>query len=53
MPLIVCTVVLLLLFSFEGLWYVSDEAMHRAQLDRYQSVEHPRRRTSDAYLDLL
>ena len=53
MPLIVCTVVFALLFSFEGLWYVSDEAMRRAQLDRYQSVEHPRHRTSDAYLDLL
>ena len=35
MPLIICAIVFAVLFSFEGLWYVSDEAMHRAQLDRY------------------
>ena len=53
MPLIVCAVVFAVLFSFEGFWHLSDEILRRKEIDRYQSVEHPRRRTSDAYLDLL
>ena len=53
MPLIVCTILLLILFSCEGFWHLSDEILRTKQLDRYQSVEHPRRRTSDGYLDLL
>ena len=53
MPLIVCAIIFLVLFSFEGFWRLSDEILSRKELDRYQSVEHPRRRTSDAYLDLL
>lgn len=53
MPLIVCTIVLIILFSLEGFWRLSDESLMKEELDRYEGVEHPRHRTSDAYLDLL
>lgn len=53
MPLIVCTIVLIILFSLEGFWRLSDEGLMKEALDRYEDVEHPRHHTSDAYLDLL
>lgn len=53
MPLIVCAIVFSILFALEGFWRLSDEGLTKEALDRYEDVEHPRHRTSDAYLDLL
>lgn len=51
MPLVVCTIFFILLFSCEAIYY-SDKAMNaKAQLHRYYEVEHPRYNRSDNYLD--
>jgi len=52
-PLIICTVFFTALFIFEGAWYLADAAMKEHELDRFQAIEHPRRLTSDIYLDML
>jgi len=39
--------------SWEALWFASAAEEKRNELCRYQAVEHPRRMTSDRYLDLL
>ena len=53
MPLVICTLFFIVLFSCEGFWHLATLAEQDRQLRRYQAVEHPRRRTSDRYLDLL
>lgn len=53
MPLIICTIFFVVLFSCEALWFACADAEKERALRRYQAVEHPRRMTSDRYLDLL
>ena len=53
MPLILCTCFFAALFIFEGAWYWAGAAAKEHELDRFQAVEHPRRLTSDLYLDML
>lgn len=53
MPLVLCTAFFIILFSCEGFWHLSCIEESERELRRYQAVEHPRRRTSDRYLDLL
>ena len=53
MPLIICTGFFAALFLFEGAWYLAGLAAKERELDRFQAVEHPRRLTSDLYLDML
>ena len=53
MPLIICTVFFASLFIAEGAWYLADIAAKERELDRFHAVEHPRRMTSDLYLDML
>ena len=53
MPLIICTVFFTLLFICEGAWHLAGVAMKEHELDRFQAIEHPRRLTSDLYLDML
>ena len=43
MPLVVCTVFFILLFSYEGFWFSDKAAKEARQLRRYNEVEHPRR----------
>jgi len=52
-PLIICTVFFAALFIVEGAWYLAGIAAKERELDRFQAVEHPRRMTSDLYLDML
>lgn len=52
-PLLICTVFLAVLFTFEGAWYLADVAAKERELVRYERIEHPRRLTSDCYLDVL
>jgi len=52
-PLIICTVFFTALFIFEGAWYLAGAAEKEHELDRFQAIEHPRRLTSDIYLDML
>ena len=53
MPLIICTVFFAALFIVEGAWHLACVAAKERELDRFQAVEHPRRMTSDLYLDIL
>ena len=53
MPLIICTVLFSMLFIVEGAWYLAGIAAKEHELDRFKRVEHPRRLTSDLYLDML
>lgn len=53
MPLVIVTVFFIVLFAGEGFWHLASLAEQDRQLRRYQAVEHPHRRTSDRYLDLL
>ena len=53
MPLVIVTVFFIVLFAGEGFWHLASLAEQDRQLHRYQAVEHPRRPTSDRYLDLL
>ena len=53
LPLVIVTVFFSVLFAGEGFWHLASLAEQDRQLRRYQAVEHPRRRTSDRYLDLL
>ena len=53
MPLIFCTVFFAALFIFEAAWYWAGVAAKERALDRYHATEHPRRMTSDLYLDML
>ena len=51
MPLIVCTIFFIVLFSCEGFWFQAARDHDRKALHRYQETEHPRRMTTDRYLD--
>ena len=51
MPLVVCTVFFILLFSYEGFWFSDKAAKEARQLRRYNEGEHPRRNRNDSYLD--
>ena len=53
MPLVIVTILFLLLFFCEGVIYVSRQIDEASALRRYQQTEHPLRRTSDRYLDIL
>lgn len=53
MPLVIVTVFFVVLFIGEGFWHLATVAEQERSLHRYQAVEHPRRRTSDRYLDWL
>ena len=53
MPLIICMSFFALLFIGEALWFACAAEERKHELHRYQAVEHPRRITSDRYLDLL
>ena len=53
MPLIICMTFFAVLFSCEALWFMCAREREASALRRYQDVEHPRRRTSDCYLDLF
>jgi len=52
-PLIICTVFFAVLFMLEGAWHLAGVAAKERELERFQAVEHPRRLTSDLYLDML
>lgn len=51
MPLVVCTIFFIVLFSYEGFWFSAKAAMEAKKLRRYEEVEHPRLNRSDLYLD--
>ncbi|MCI6587702.1 MAG: hypothetical protein MSD70_02310 [Clostridiales bacterium] len=53
MPLLICAVFFAALFTFEIAWYYAGVAEQEQEVDRYEHVEHPRRPTSDRYLDVL
>ena len=53
MPLIICIAFFAVLFIFEGAWYLAGVAVKERELDRFHAIEHPRRLTSDLYLDML
>lgn len=53
MPLIVCTIFFIVLFTYEGFWYSAKATREKKQLHRYHEVEHPRPSSrNDGYLDL-
>lgn len=52
-PLLICTVFFAVLFTFEIAWYWAGVAEQEQEVSRYEHVEHPRRHTSDCYLDVL
>ncbi|MBR2942248.1 MAG: hypothetical protein IKB82_02505 [Clostridia bacterium] len=52
MPLIVCAIFFIVLFSCEGFWFQAARDHERKTLRRYQETEHPRRKRSDFYLDM-
>ena len=51
MPLIVCTIFFIVLFSCEGFWFQAQRDIEHMHLRRYQETEHPRHNRSDRYLD--
>ena len=51
MPLVLCTIFFIILFSCEGFWFSARKAHEKMQLERYMEVEHPRGHRSDRYLD--
>lgn len=53
MPLVICTIFFIILFTCEGFYFLGQRDRRADELRRYQAVEHPRRVTSDRYLDLL
>ena len=53
MPLVICTLFFIVLFSCEGFWHLACVSERECELRRYQAVEHPCRATSDRYLDLF
>ena len=53
MPLMICTVFFTALFAFELAWYWAGLAAQERAILRYERAEHPRRLTSDRYLDML
>ncbi len=53
MPLLICALFFAALFTFEIAWYYAGVAEQEQEVDRYEHVEHPRRPTSDRYLDVL
>lgn len=53
MPLILCVIFFIVLFSFEGFWHLAEKTEQAQQLRRYQAIEHRHRRTSDDYLNWL
>ena len=53
MPLLICAVFFAALFTFEIASYWAGVAEQEREVTRYEHVEHPRRPTSDRYLDVL
>ena len=53
MPLIICTMFFLLLFSCEIIWFEIATTRKEREMHRYQHIEHPRRITGDSYIDLF
>lgn len=53
MPLVICSIFFALLFSVEYCWHLACVAEEEWALKRYEAFEHPRRLTTDCYLDWL
>jgi len=53
LPLIICTVFFALLFFCEIIWSQICTTRRERELCRYEHIEHPRRMTSDRYIDLF
>ena len=53
LPLIIFRTFFAFVFMCEALWFTCAAEEKRIALRRYQAVEHPHRKTSDQYLDLL
>ena len=53
MPLIITIAFFAIVFFFEGAWYLAGIAAKERELARFHAIEHPRRLTSDLYLDML
>ena len=53
LPLIICMTFFAVLFGLEALWFACAAEEKKSELRRYHAVEHPRRMTSDCYLDML
>lgn len=53
MPLIITLVCFGLLFALEACDELGAKVYAKRELQRHQSVEHPRKKHSDAYLDRL
>ena len=53
MPLMIFIVFFAALFILEGAWHLAGLAAKERELARFQAIEHPRRLTSDLYLDML
>lgn len=51
MPLILCTIFFVLLFSCEFFLYTARVDEEQRRLQRYHQVEHPRFCRSDSYID--
>ena len=49
----ICILFFAVLFLVEGAWYLASQAEREHELDRFHAIEHPRRLTSDLYLDML
>ena len=53
MPLIISIAFFAVLFFFEGALYLAGITAKEREIARFHAVEHPRRMTSDLYLDML
>ena len=53
LPLIICTMFFILLFSCEMIWFEILTTRREREMRRYQRIEHPRRATGDNYIDLF
>ena len=53
LPLIITIAFFAILFLIEGAWYLAGITAKERELARFHAVEHPRRMTSDLYLDML
>ena len=53
MPLIITLACFGVLFALQACGDIGAKAYARRELQRHQSVEHPRKKRSDSYLDRL
>lgn len=52
MPLVIVTIVFIVLFSCEGLYFMDRRDREKRALERYEHFEHTHRERSDRYIDL-